>query len=62
MSDGQQWYVFGKAVLYLFIQKSAAVRFFEYAAHSAGGERLRQEGETSRLRGKTGDIVLLNEI
>ncbi len=37
---------FGKAVLYLFIQKSA-VRFFEYAANSAGGERLRRGGETS---------------
>ncbi len=32
-----------------------SVRFFEYAANSAGGERLRQEGET-------GDIILLNEI
>ncbi len=48
--------------MYSFIQKSAVVRVFEYAANSAGGERLRQEGETSRLRGKTGDIVLLNEI
>ncbi len=28
----------GLAVLYSFIQKSAAVRFFEYAANSAGGE------------------------
>ncbi len=40
MSDGQQWEVFGNAVLYSFIQKSAAGRFFEYAANSAGGERL----------------------
>ncbi len=32
-----------------------SVRFFEYAANSAGGERLRREGETSRLRGETGD-------
>ncbi len=39
-----------------------SVRFFEYAANSAGGERLRREGETSRLRGETGDIILLNEI
>ncbi len=31
-------------------------------ANSAGGERLRREGETSRLRGETGNIVLLNEI
>ncbi len=61
MPDSQQWYVFGKAVLYSFIQKSA-VRFFEYAANSAGGERLRQEGETSCSRGETGDIILLNEI
>ncbi len=36
------------------------VQFFEYAANSAGGERLRREGETSRSRGETGDI-LLNE-
>ncbi len=39
-----------------------SVRFFEYAANSAGGERLRREGETSRSRGETGDIILLNEI
>ncbi len=38
-----------------------SVRFFEYAANSAGGERLRREGETSRSRGETGDIILLNE-
>ncbi len=31
------------------------------AANSAGGERLRREGETSRSRGETGDIILLNE-
>ncbi len=62
MSDSQQWYVFGNVVLYSFIQKSAATRFFEYAANSAGGERLHREGETSRLRGKTGDTVLLDEI
>ncbi len=49
------------AVLYSFIHKSAAVRFFEYAANSAGGERLRREGETSHSRGETGDIILLNE-
>ncbi len=49
-------------VLYSFIQKSAVVRFFEYAANSAGGERLRREGETSRSRSETGDIILLNEI
>ncbi len=54
--------VFGNAVLYSFIQKSATVRFFEYAANSADVERLRQEGETSRSRGETGDIFLLNEI
>ncbi len=34
---------------------------FECAANSAGGERLRREGETSRSRGETGDIILLNE-
>ncbi len=61
MPDSQPWYVLGNAVLYSFIHKSAAVRFFEYAAHSAGGERLRQEGGTSRSRGETGDIILLNE-
>ncbi len=38
-----------------------AARFFEYAANSAGGERLRREGETSRSRNETGDIILLNE-
>ncbi len=54
--------VFGNAVLYSFIQKSAAGRFFEYTANSAGGERLHREGETSRSRGETGNIVLLNEI
>ncbi len=54
--------VFGNAVLYSFIHKSAAGRFFEYAANSAGGERLHREGETSRSRGETGDIILLNEI
>ncbi len=47
--------VFGNAVLYSFIHKSAAGRFFEYTANSAGGERLHREGET-------GDIILLNEI
>ncbi len=35
--------------------------FFECTANSAGGERLRREGETSRSRGETGDIILLNE-
>ncbi len=44
-----------------FIHKSAVVQFFECTANSAGGERLRQEGETSRSRGETGDIILLNE-
>ncbi len=39
-----------------------SVWFFEYAANSTGGERLRREGETSCLRGEIGDIVLLNEI
>ncbi len=38
-----------------------SVRFFEHAANPAGGERLRREGETSRSRGETGDIILLNE-
>ncbi len=52
---------FGNAVLYSFIHKSAAVQFFEYAANSAGGESLCREGETSRLRAETGDIILLNE-
>ncbi len=37
-----------------------SVRFFEYAANSAGGERLRREGETSYSQGETGDIILLN--
>ncbi len=61
MPDSQQRLVFGNAVLYSFIHKSAAVRFLEYAANSAGGERLRQEGETSCPRGESGDIILLNE-
>ncbi len=61
MPDSQHWKVLGNAVLYSFIHKSAAVRFFEYAANSAGGEILHQEGETSRSRGETGDIILLNE-
>ncbi len=47
MPDSQEWWVFGNAVLYSFIHESAVVRFFEYASNSAGGERLRQEGETS---------------
>ncbi len=38
-----------------------SVCFFEFAPNSAGGERLRREGETSRLWGETGDIILLNE-
>ncbi len=38
--------------MYSFIHKS--VRFFECTANSAGGGRLRWEGET-------GDIILLNE-
>ncbi len=38
-----------------------SVRFFEYAANSAAGKRLRREGETSRSRSETGDIILLNE-
>ncbi len=44
MPDSQQWYVLGNAVWYSFIHESAAVRFFEYAANSAGGERLRRGG------------------
>ncbi len=40
---------------------SAAGRFFECAANSAGGERLCREGEISRSRDETGDIILLNE-
>ncbi len=47
--------------MYSFIHKSAAVQFFQCAANSAGGERLRREGETSRSRGETSDIILLNE-
>ncbi len=40
-----------------------SIRFFEYAANSAGGERLRRgEGETLHSRGETSDIILLNEI
>ncbi len=46
MPDSQQWEVSGNAVLYSFIQKFAAVRFFEYAANSAAGERLRREVRT----------------
>ncbi len=46
---------------FVLIHKSAAVRFFECAANSTSGERLRLEGETSRSRGETGDIILLNE-
>ncbi len=66
MPDSQQWWVFGNAVLYSFIHESAAVRFgsvrfFEYAANSAAGERLRG-GAKPRSRGETGDIILLNEI
>ncbi len=35
-----------------------SVRFFEYAANSAGGERLRRGGfKTLRSRGETGDII-----
>ncbi len=49
------------AVLYSFIHTSVAGRFFEYAANSAGGERLRREGETSHSRGDTSDIILLNK-
>ncbi len=47
--------------MYAFIHKSAAVRFFECAVNSAGGERLRREGKILRSRGETGDIILLNE-
>ncbi len=47
--------------MYTFIHKSAVVRFFECAANSAGGERLRREGETLLSQGETGDIILLNE-
>ncbi len=54
-----------EAVLYLFICKSAVVRFFECAANSAGGERpgkaKSREGETLCSRGETDDIILLNE-
>ncbi len=42
------------AVLYSFIHKSVAVRFFKSAVNSAGGEKQRREGET-------GDIIVLNE-
>ncbi len=48
-------------MLFCMRSKSAAVRFFECAVNSAGGERLRREGEISRSRGETGDIILLNE-
>ncbi len=47
--------------MYSSIHKSAAVRFFECAANSAGGERLGRESKTSRSRGETSDIILLNE-
>ncbi len=48
MNRSVRGFRFGNAVLYSFIHKSAAVQFFECAANSAGGERLRREGETSR--------------
>ncbi len=41
----------GNAVLYSFIRKSATVRFFEYAAKSAGGERLCRGGAKPRACG-----------
>ncbi len=64
MPDGQQWV--NSLYETLFCTRSfticcGSVRFFEYAANSAGGERLRREGETSCSRGETGDIILLNE-
>ncbi len=46
MTDSQEWWVLGNAVLYSFIQKFATVRFFECAANSAVGEI-----------GETGDII-----
>ncbi len=57
---------FRKPCCVLVHYKSAAVgSVFEYAANSAVGERLRRGGcggETSRSRGETGDIILLDEI
>ncbi len=60
MPDGQTVIGFRKRCFVLVHSEvcCGSVRFFEYADNSAGGERLRQEGETSRLRG----IILLNEI
>ncbi len=52
---------FWKCCFVLIHSQVCWVRFFECAANSVGGERLRREGETSRSRGETGDIILLNE-
>ncbi len=57
MTDSQEWWVLGNAVLYSFIQKFATVRFFECAANSAIGEIGGGGGKTSRSRGETGDII-----
>ncbi len=45
----------------LFCSRSFTSLLRVGSLNSAGGERLRQEGETSRSRGETGDIFLLNE-
>ncbi len=65
MSNSQQWVNSFRKRCFVLVHSEVccgSVRFFEYAANSAGVERLRREGETSRLRGETGDIILLNEI
>ncbi len=65
MSDSQQWVNSFRKRCFVLVHSEVccgSVRFFEYAANSAGGERLRWGGETLCSRGETGDIILLNEI
>ncbi len=55
--------VFGNAVLYSFIQKSAAVRFGSLnTLLTLPVEKDCVGGAKPRSRGETGDIILLNEI
>ncbi len=62
MTDSQEWWVLGNAVLYSFIQKFATVRFFECAANSAIGE-IGGGAAKPRARGaKPVTLFLLNEI
>ncbi len=63
MPDGQQWEVLGNAVLYSFIQKSAAVRFGSLNTLLTLPVEKDCFGKVKpRSQGKTGDIILLNEI